>query len=208
MTLNDLVIIFGGGRDSLLVLDSAVKKYRGDITLLLYDYGQKSFKREEEAIRYYGELYKVNYLTRKVTLSIPKSIETGESDSSGYVTLRNVILLSMAINLFYPYVTHYGVGATAGERYNDGIAVALRDLEKVVSYMHATPEEEYPIKLYMPLETIHWKDINKEIAKRNIDVSKMWFCMTDNETHCGKCEKCVAVMQKIEGYEKFSSRVR
>jgi 7-cyano-7-deazaguanine synthase in queuosine biosynthesis len=87
------------------------------------------------------------------------------------------------------------LGVTGGDRYNDGMALFIKDYSIIANLMYQNPKtpNKDELTFFTPLENIHWKNINAEIVNKALDISHIWYCQTDQDKPCGKCEKCLGV---------------
>jgi 7-cyano-7-deazaguanine synthase len=183
------IILFSGGRESLINLhiESKVNK---DIICVLYDYGQKSFRRELLALNYYAKKYKVKKKVIKINIKIPKAIKEGKRGND-HVINRNLIFISHAINYFYiKDKIKFLVGCVKhSSKYIDGDVKFLKDINTIISKLYPNVVVDAHTKNFKGYETYRY-------VLRNTDYSHLWFCMSDGEKPCGKCEKCLILRKE------------
>ena len=199
------VIILSGGMDSVTVLAYAIKKGFSCYTLT-FDYGQKS-KSEIEAASYYSNYYKCNEskifkidfsnFSKSALTDKDKSVidSSAENIPSTYVSMRNVIFLSIAcswaesINCCNIFI---GANAIDYSGYPDCREVFLDSYEKMINLGSKTGVEGGSLKIHRPLVSMSKAQIVKLGHSLGIDYKKTISCYqaTDNGKACGKCESC------------------
>ena len=199
------VIILSGGMDSVTVLAYAIKKGFSCHTLT-FDYGQKS-KSEIEAASYYSNYYKCNEskifkidfsnFSKSALTDKDKSVidSSAENIPSTYVSMRNVIFLSIAcswaesINCCNIFI---GANAIDYSGYPDCREVFLDSYEKMINLGSKTGVEGGSLKIHRPLVSMSKAQIVKLGHSLGIDYKKTISCYqaTDNGKACGKCESC------------------
>lgn len=179
------IILFGGGRESLLNLHFTPGRLLKDTVLVVINYGQKSYPKELEATIYYSTLYKVKYEVMQISIKVPKGIKNG-SNTDTHTTMRNVLFVSHVINYYYKGdKMQVLLGTTNNRPYNDGHTPFLREFSKLINKL-------YPkVILNSYTAQLSINNTYKILLKEKVDISHIWFCDKNGETMCGKCFKCV-----------------
>lgn len=188
------LILFSAGKESVLNLYREKAKYpSADITLLHFNYGQKSYTKECLSLKYYSTNLGINSITKKIDLCIPKSIKTGEY-SNNNVYYRNLIFLSNALNIAenneYSRVL---IGSVKNRVYSDGGSEFLADIKVLIKKLGSKVTIDSNTKNIRAEKTI--KYLIKEC-----DYSHVWFCDNNHKNMCKECFKCVNTYQDLKKY--------
>ena len=195
-------ILFTGGRESLinlhletLRLHRSKKTSGASITLVLFDYGQKSFPAELRAARYYQQRYKFvgRIMERRIQMEIPDGIRTGQGESD-HVVARNLLFISHLVN-------HIGsvekarilIGTVQWRKkaYHDGLKGFRTDLHNLLHKLYPN------ITLTSHTDQFYGVETYEYLVAHNIDCYRMWICMDNGERPCGKCKKCRVLEKEI-----------
>lgn len=88
--MNKAIILLSGGLDSLVALDIISKKY-DEILALFFNYGQKSYQEEKEAVVKISQKYSIKY--NEISLPFLKEITKNslvEEDKNNFAELKDV----------------------------------------------------------------------------------------------------------------------
>lgn len=196
----DTIILFSAGRESLYNLYKELKT-GSEIKLLLFNYGQKSFKKEKKSLEYYAAKYKLQSIILRTSIKIPTAISKATNEDN-HVVLRNFIFIGLAINYFGAY-NKYLFGANKTEKYNDGSTEFVKDIAYLIKKLYPTA-----------IINSHSKNIKTEevlikLVKSEFDISHIWFCDNNKEKMCGECFKCKIEIRLLkDNHLKYYQKVK
>lgn len=186
-------ILFSGGRESLINLheESFLKT---NITLVIFDYGQKSYKREFDSVLYYAKKYKCGILKLSSSIKIPEGIKDG-TNKADHVVNRNLIFTSLLINhlgVSEEYKILIGTVKWQISSYHDGLKQFRTDFGALLSKLYPN------VHLKSHSDNFFGHRTYAYLVKNNVDISHLWLCMDNLPKHCGKCSKCVTVRKELQ----------
>ncbi len=214
---NNSIILLSGGLDSLVSL--GISRDVHNITLALtFDYGQRTAKKEIEASKNIAEYYSVDHKViqlqwlREITatslvdrsenlpaLDITRLDDpelTEDSAKRVWVPNRNGIFLNTAAGFADSMeFTHIIFGANKEEA-----ATFPDNSETFIEKINAAFEYSTLVKpkVLAPLAKFTKKETVKLAIERDIPLSLLRSCYTDEEIHCGKCESCLRLKRALQ----------
>jgi len=191
-------ILFSGGKDSLLTLHRVNALLKpGDKKLLHYfDVGHLAAKPEKRAVLYYADQYTWRPVIDSVpTVRIPSGMRYPDGRDN-HMVFRNMLLLSLAINLYYdeePTTWYLGFPNYPDAPFHDGNPAYLKRMKNVVTPLYPHVDVKTVIGRVYP------ENILDILVKEDADVSHLWFCDNDGLNTqglmCGQCIKCVKTLE-------------
>ena len=197
------VCILSGGMDSTLA--SYIAKKNGyEIIAVLYNYGQRTEKRELKAFRKICKELKVK---NKYEIDIPFFTQIGASaltDKSikiptdgiekgvpiTYVPFRNGIFLSIAAAIAEKENAKsifIGVVEEDSSGYPD---CTDKFIKKIELSINQGTKKETKIKIKTPLVKLSKQQIVKKSLKLNVPLQYTWSCYANEKKACGVCDSC------------------
>lgn len=199
------VILLSGGLDSVV---SIVKSDRIIEKGIIFNYGQKAFKKEKEAAKNFSKIYgfdlieiKLDWLKNIIDngLTNPNKTykinnfndkkELEQSMKSVWVPNRNALFINIAAS--YCEVKNIntiiiGANKEEGETFKDNTKIFIEKCNELLCQSTNTE-----IEVIAPLIDMNKREIIKEAIKLNVALEYIYSCYTGNKKHCGKCESCL-----------------
>lgn len=206
--MNTGIILLSGGLDSLVSTAIAIKTT--DIKLALtFNYGQKAFRKEEEAAKKIAEFYNIenkvielDWLKKitKTSLVSEKGIpqigiqdlsdrkKTEQSCSDVWIPNRNSLFINIA--------------ACFADSYHYDYIIIGANKEEAATFPDNSREFIKNTNLALQKSTLKTVEViapliemtKEEILQRGIDekapLELIFSCYNDTEKHCGECESC------------------
>lgn len=197
------IVLLSGGLDSS-VLPSIAKNECEEVVCLFTDYDQRTVEIEKQNSKKLAEHYGLEFFVKKLPLGGGTTIDKnygkeGISDkkgvSTGYVPMRNLIMISLAGNVaenlwkMNNKISIY-YGAQAGDE--EGYPDCRKPFVHAVSLSLNESTERNSIELKAPL--IDWPDerVLKEAVKIGVPLKYTFSCYNDIEGKaCGECAACI-----------------
>ncbi len=213
------IVLCSGGMDSVITAHYVRKRLKYDkITLLFFNYGQKSLNSERKSVLKSARELKADF--KKIKLPELKKLSTSLININGeikklnkedlkntkkesekwYVPCRNLIFLSYALAL--------GEKDFVNGRKRNDIFVGFKNegkesfsdttgkfVELVNKISHRGSEGK--CRIYAPLIKKDKEDIVKLGMKLGVKLQDTFSCYIGNKKHCGKCLAC---MLRKEGF--------
>lgn len=195
------LILFSGGKESIYNLYNT----KDAKCLLIFNYGQASFKREKESAIYYALKFGIVWVEKDIrgVLDIPPAIRFGGKGDIN-VSMRNTLFISIAVN--YAKATGLtnvvvGVVKSLNKYVNDGFNAYLKDISSIVKHTENITLDSPSSKKFS------WQ-IHKFLVEK-ADVSYLWLCQEGkgHYRNCGKCEKCITFIEESKD-NKFSTKLK
>lgn len=198
MSVKKCVISNGGGLDSLAAHAWAAKKgYKIYSHYVLYS--QLGIEAENRAALEIANYYKALWND----VIIDTDIWGVRPDTSKYMSMRNVVFLSMAVALAErENITTIITGfrkPVAGLTYKDATPKFARKMQELVSQV-----TDSNIKIISPFANNPWH-VLFDCMDLKAPVEKAWWCPTNGPNRCGVCNKCqqiFTVLPKILAYKR------
>lgn len=216
MTITKSIILLSGGLDSLVSLALTKEKFNVELALI-FDYGQKSVKKEIEAsekiCKHYNIKHKVIKLDwlKKITQTslvsekeIPKMSKKDllsfdsvcESAKAVWVPNRNGLFLNIAgcfaDSFGYDYII-FGANKEEGLTFPDN----TKKFTEIITQEFGYSTLNHP-KVLAPLINSDKNDIVKLAIKHDIPLKFTRSCYSDSEKNCGTCESCIRLKRVLE----------
>ncbi|MBQ6515909.1 7-cyano-7-deazaguanine synthase QueC [bacterium] len=202
------IILLSGGLDSLVCLGVFKEQYNIDFALF-FDYGQRSYKKELEAVKKICKHYKVKL--KKINLPWLKNL-SGTSvltqklkeimaDDNVWIPNRNGLFLNIAGS--YAEELNYtniiiGANSEEAKEFPDNSKDFINAINK--GFQHSTKKD---ISVIAPLVDCDKNEIVRLAIENNVPLEYVWSCYTDKNHHCGICKSCVGLKNALE-YNKNS----
>lgn len=181
-------ILFSGGKDSLLTLHRLLAKGLKPV-LYYFDTGSLATDKEVEAVKYYANVYGLDYQIGKISLRLVDAMVNG-SNTNNHVPMRNATLFSFAVNQWYsdePTTWYMGFPNFYPRPFLDGNPEYIDALNHIVGiYPH--------IRVKTVIGKIYPENVLTELLKTDMDISHLWLCDNYGDKMCGKCYKCVTTL--------------
>ncbi|MCQ2957698.1 MAG: 7-cyano-7-deazaguanine synthase QueC [Candidatus Gastranaerophilales bacterium] len=215
--MNKAIILLSGGLDSSVSL--ALNKDIDNIELaLFFDYGQKSFEQEKNAVKELCEYYNIdlkiieldwlksitnNALTNK-NIDIPvlnnEDLEdinkTEQTMKSVWIPNRNGLFLNIAGS----FADSFGfnkiiIGANKEEAgtFSDNSQDFITSINNEFEYSTLVKP-----KVVAPLINMDKTEIIKVAKEIKFPFELIWSCYSNEIKHCGKCESCIRLKKGLE----------
>ena len=213
--INKGIILLSGGLDSLVSI-AAMKTVDFKLALT-FDYGQKSFPKEEEAAKkiaeYYGiehkiiELKWLKEITKTALVSghkIPELEEknldnleiTAQSSKNVWVPNRNGLFVNIAASFAdaFDYETIV-IGANKEEAatFPDNSKEFIENINNSLKYSALKH-----VEVAAPLIDLNKEEIIKRAIEEDAPVELINSCYDSGDKHCGKCESCTRLKRALE----------
>ena len=213
--INKGIILLSGWLDSLVSI-AAMKTVDFKLALT-FDYGQKSFKKEEEAAKkiaeYYGiehkiiELKWLKEITHTALVSeekIPeleeKSLEnieiTTKSCENVWVPNRNGLFVNIAASfadsLGYETIV-IGANKEEAATFPDNSKEFIENINRALEYSALKH-----VEVTAPLIELNKEEIIKRGIEEDAPIELINSCYDAGERHCGKCESCSRLKRALE----------
>ncbi len=187
-----VLILTSGGLDSVCLISKAILKKREPV-LIFFNYGQKNFKKELEALKKFikenkkkSKDIRITLINRKINLGFTNSFMQGKSKNKKkeWVPLRNLLFLSLASSFGVNYkISEVWLGSTKEDSFPDNNFKFGNLFNKVLKYSSYDK-----IKLKQPF-------VNKnkyQMIKINSEfpLYHSWSCYKNFKKQCGKCRSC------------------
>lgn len=199
------IILLSGGLDSVV---SIVRSNRKIIEGILFDYGQKAFKREKEAAQkiadYYGfklNIIKLNWLKDIIDNGLTNSDKTykindfndktelEKSMKSVWIPNRNALFINIAASFCEAKNINtiiIGANKEEGETFKDNSKFFIKKCNELLKQSTNSETE-----VIAPLIGMNKEKIIKTAIKLNVPLELIYSCYKGNKKHCGKCESCL-----------------
>ncbi|HIU86448.1 TPA: 7-cyano-7-deazaguanine synthase QueC [Candidatus Spyradomonas excrementavium] len=213
--INKGIILLSGGLDSLVSI--AAMKTTDFQLALTFDYGQKSFKKEEEASKKIAQFYGIEHkiielkwlkeITQTSLVSdkkIPEldknsldnlEITTG-SCASVWVPNRNGLFVNIAAafadSLGYETVV-IGANKEEAATFPDNSKEFIENINKSLKYSALKK-----VEVVAPLIDLNKEEIIKRGIEEDAPIELINSCYASDERHCGKCESCSRLRRALE----------
>lgn len=214
--MNKAIILLSGGLDSVVSLASVRNEY-SEILALTFDYGQKSFKAEENAAKNIAKYYSIQHrvidlewlaaisnsslTSAKTVPSIDKSnldnIKiTQDTAKSVWVPNRNGLFVNIAACFADSYEYNaiiIGANKEESATFKDNSKEFINSVN--TSLKNSVNNE---VRVIAPLIDMSKDEIVNLGIKLNIPFKHIYSCYLDNEKHCGMCESCQRLKRALE----------
>jgi len=205
------VVLLSGGMDSAVVLYAAKKTY--DCKVLIFDYGQKSQKEIECALRIAERSGCEHYLLKidlpwkgSSLLDRNKEIPRGELNGTKeipdtYVPGRNIIFLSYGISFaesICAEAVFIGAHQLDFSNYPDCRSDFFESYQEVVNRGTRAGVEGTPVKIETPIIDKTKKEIVELGKQLEVPFENTWSCYSDADVPCGTCESCLFRIKAFE----------
>ena len=202
------LVLVSGGLDSVYNLFTACNKWPGQVGVLLFNYGQKAWKSEEKATRFFTkkcqaplEIVDLSFLFRKDSSALissrplPKKEVDLEDHSAGrksaravWVSNRNGVFLNVAAlkaeNSGIPFIVP-GFNREEALTFPDN---SSEYVEKVNDCLRMSTSNRVQVCCFSI--DLDKTQILKKSLQMGIDVEKLWPCYDSGSKICGSCESC------------------
>ncbi len=215
-TNNKVIVLLSGGLDSLVSL-AAIRNNCSELFALFFNYGQKSFEQEHNAVKQICGFYNIRY--ELITLDWLKNISQSSLTSSSYLPMlnmqdldnkvitkksansvwvpnRNALFVNIAAcycdALNYNYIV-LGANKEEGETFKDNSKNFVNAMNE--SLKNSANSD---IILLTPLIDLTKKEIVEYALKLNVPFEYLHSCYVDNKKNCGYCESCLRLKRALE----------
>lgn len=197
------VVLLSGGMDSAVTLYVAKKDY--DVYALIFDYGQRSSKEIDSAIRV-SEASGCPYMILDIDMpwggsslidlkeDIPGAgASAGGGIPSTYVPARNIIFLSFGVS----YAEAIGAAAVFigahqldFSNYPDCRGEFFKSYQETINCGTRSGSEGKAVRVETPILNFSKEEIVKKGAELGVPFDLTWSCYSDGKEPCGVCESC------------------
>ena len=217
MNRQSAVVLLSGGLDSTVSMVVSIKKYSIKLALF-FDYGQRSVKKESEAVekicRYYEIPYKIIKLDwlKEITATslvnqeqvLPEyTVENLNSNvnvlknsaRAVWVPNRNGVMLNIGAAIAESMgcgVIIFGANKEEATTFPDNSADFTEKITEVFSYSTSNG-----IKVEVPLVNKDKTEIVSSAIENNLPFNFVWSCYSGGNKHCGKCESCARLKRAL-----------
>jgi len=211
------IILLSGGVDSVVSLASTLEKENVKLALF-FNYGQKSFEQEKEAVLKITEYYNLNleiielpWLKKITTTSLVNSDmdvpelksdrlddldAASESCSKVWVPNRNGVFVSVSA----AYADSFdfdkiiiGANKEEGKTFKDNSLEFINKTNEHLAYSTRVMP-----KVIAPLIDLDKFEIMELGKKLNVPFQYIRSCYNNTQRHCGKCESCERLKRGLE----------
>jgi len=202
------MILLSGGLDSLVCLGVFKEQYNIDFALF-FDYGQRSYKKELEAVKkickhYNVKLKKINLPWLKnlsKTSVLTQKLKEIMEDDNVWIPNRNGLFLNIAgtyaEELNYSYVL-FGANAQEATEFPDNSKAFIEKINR--GFQHSIKKV---VTVVAPLVDCDKNEIVRLAIENSVPLEYVWSCYSDQEKHCGICKSCIGLKNALE-YNKNS----
>ncbi len=216
------IILLSGGLDSAVSL--AVCKEKENIELaLFFDYGQKSFEQEKQAVQKFSEYYNIKHeiinlnwlkkITNTALVNTTKKIPVLQNDDLDNQIITNISANKvwvpnrngLFINIAACYSDSFGfekiiIGANKeeGTTFSDNSADFVEKINDSLFF-----STKIKPKVIAPLINLDKTEIIKLGKSVNLPFAFIRSCYSDSEYHCGICESCKRLKRGLERANLF-----
>lgn len=196
------IIAISGGVDSAVV--TAIVEAEGyDLYFLTVNYGQKSFKREEDSTKELSKYYKakehkiidmkwLGELGHSVITSKEIQLE-GNSDDIVYVPYRNTLIIAAAV-AWAEVIGAEKIYTGSDAPYNGHVSLVPDNnplyYRQVNNLVAISTKLNKNILVVAPLNHCNKDEIVKKGFELGVPFELTWTCVLNNEKACGVCPPC------------------
>jgi len=203
------ILLMSGGLDSICIGFYLLKRYNVPIYPLYIRWDQKNLLKEEEAVRYFSELFtaqfpKLFHNLFVVDAPIPARALQLHDDVSYYalpLSLRNSIFLTHAVHyanylekVEHEHIRTIYINSIANDSLMcpDASLTAIRAANINLCFNEGDFSWQYTsIALERTLGMYKNKDyFIRYASKYHLPIEKTWSCETEKLIHCGECKTC------------------
>lgn len=217
MSNKSAVVLLSGGLDSVVSLASIHDRL--DVKLvLLFNYGQRAFEREKQAVLSICEYYSVNYelidldWLKKITFSslvnkekqlplydeskLDSELAVLESSAkSVWVPNRNGVMLNIAASYAdsfgFDYVV-FGANKEEAVTFPDNSIKYAESLTQSFSFSTSNK-----VEVLAPLAFKTKEEIVEIALSIKVPLQLLWSCYSSEDSHCGRCESCNRIKRAL-----------
>ena len=206
------IVLCSGGLDSVVTAYYVKNKLNySKITLLFFNYGQKSLLAERKSVKLAAKRLKAKFIEVKlnwlnkisdslinakgrVTKQTRKNLkDTSKEGGKWYVPARNLVFITNALSLAdAEYVKNgsknevfVGFKNEGGENFPDTSPEFVNEINQLSKI-----STEGKFKIIAPLIKKDKEDIVLLGNKLDVDLANTFTCYTNNKIHCGVCLAC------------------
>ena len=206
-----VVIIYSGGMDSYTVLNKAMQQGY-DVHAVSFNYGQRHSKEllfakkvcEQHNIEH--KIVDISSIKQLIggsaltdDIEVPEGHYEEDSMKTTVVPNRNMIMLSMAVLVYYAVsiqaeAVYFGAHSGDHAIYPDcrtEFVSAMNDVCKIANYQ--------AVEVRAPYLASSKIDILKEGLAMNLDYKDTWTCYNGQEKACGRCGAC---QERLEAFSE------
>lgn len=203
------IVLCSGGLDSVVTAHYVKKKLDfSELTLLFFDYGQRSLAKEREMVAGCAKELDAEFLEIRLDplrelshslITVEKEFnetknlsDTKEESANWYVPCRNLVFLSFAISLAesrfledgFSREIFTGFKNDGKETFPDASPVFVADMNRVAQCAKGD------VTISVPLIEKDKEDIVLLGKEFGVDFTRTFSCYVGKEKHCGKCLAC------------------
>lgn len=209
--MHSAIILLSGGLDSLVALDIIHKKYK-EIKALFFNYRQKAYAEEFEAVKKISEKYGVELeqidLKFLSKLSNNALVDESKTDFSKlenvWIPNRNGLFINIA-GCFCDSECHdaivIGVNKEESGEFKDNRPEFIKSVQNCLKFSTIN----HP-KVIAPVSHMNKLDLVNYMIENNISFDLIKSCYqnieTSNKKHCGTCMSCKFLYNAIEKSKK------
>lgn len=191
-----VLVLASGGLDSTVALSLATRLF-GDVTAVLFDYGQRA-RIELERCRQIAQTVGVALVEVRIDLAswggsrLFGDDPVGAVRATAYVPARNLILLSIAAGVAEARdLDCVWLGTTASETdYPDQSLAFLRAMQSAFDVGLRRSSEGRPLRLGAPLSAVGKHAVVQIGVNIGAPIGLSWSCYQDGPDPCGICGSC------------------
>ncbi len=202
------IILLSGGLDSLVALDIISKKIDNkNILALFFNYGQKAYFDEFDAVKKISEKYDIKY--EKIDLPYLKNItnnaltnpDNNDFDNleSIWVPNRNGLFLNIAASYCDSKKIDYiiiGINEEEGREFSDNTKEYIKSANEFLKYCVS-----YPTKVIAPCQNMDKLEMVNYMIENEIPFNLIKSCYESKENtgkkHCMNCKSCKLLYNAI-----------
>ena len=206
MPKQPIIMLLSGGLDSTVSLATLMNDPTKDVLrCVAFNYGQRSWKKEKEAIRHIASHYKIplqiiqlDWLTHLVPEGYtPEFQGTATHISDVWVPNRNGVMLN--------------IGAAIAEGIGAEVVAFGANLDEADAGFPDNGEEFWHqlnkclkrstlkgVKVMAPVGDLRKVDIVRRGRRLNAPLQYIWSCYGDGDLHCGHCASCLHLKRGLE----------
>ena len=204
--MNNAIILLSGGLDSLVALDICHKKY-DKIDALFFNYGQKAYKEELEAVKKITTKYSINYIEielpflKKITNNSLTNKDLNDFDNlkSVWIPNRNGLFLNIAAcycdSLEYSAII-FGANKEESAKFSDNKKEYIQTQEECFVFSTL----KHP-KIVAPCSNMDKINLVNYMIDNNISFDLIKSCYQNIDStqkkHCNICMSCKLLYNAI-----------
>ena len=205
--MSSAIILLSGGLDSFVSLDIAYKKF-DEIFALFFNYGQKAYQEEKDAVEKITKHYQINYkeielpFLNAITLNAltDKNNNNYSELNSVWIPNRNGLFLNIAASYCdsfnYNYIV-FGANKEESASFSDNKKDFIELSDEIFKYSTMV----HP-KVFAPCSNMNKIDMVNYAIDNKLSLKLIKSCYQDinmsQKKHCGECMSCRLLYNAIK----------